>query len=442
MSRLGTSSSEDSICRYYNQDDIPKVLSRIYSTQANASAYADICVGISEYFAILLDLLNAERVDSMRDTLANKDGVACCFANTLPRTINILNISADNSVNNIMASRLKHSVAKDDRPEGPCSPSVIGTVDISDAQINLMGNHDVCVNKIPANIDEILGLLNNENTTNGIVVRTDSKVLSSKGFGSVVTDLSSSNPAMCTEKSILLSNFAFSSGNGSEICKEDADSSIHSIKNCSGGASYESRHLLNIHDATNKNTNNRVSTVSFKPQAYINQYIQGDIAASAAATLAVLLTKDGTMAGVNGFSNQRKIVATTIALQMKAFSAAVMNFLWPCAEKKLMDVPRERCGWCIACKGPATNKKGCLLNLAASNAIKGPTRNSNLRASKHHESHLPVITAQLLIMEESLRGLMVGPFLDGHSNQWCRQVREASNCNLLKSLILQVSFSC
>ncbi|XP_020578948.1 DDT domain-containing protein PTM-like isoform X2 [Phalaenopsis equestris] len=415
---------------YYNQDDIPKVLSVISTTQANALDYVDISIGIAEYFEVPMGFLSAERVDYSGDTPANKDDTVC-YSNTLPRTMKTLNNSGENSVSNIMAQKLKHSVAKNDVTDDPTSPSVVGQVDISGALITLMESHDVCANKLLTTPDEILVFSNNENPTNGIVLRTDPKVLISKpierrekpGFGSVVTDLSYSNPAMPTEKSNIVSNFAFSSGNGSDICKEDAYSSIYSTKNGSAGMCYESRH---------KNSNDRASAVpvSFKPLSYINQYIQGDIAASAAATLAVLLMNDSKVAGVNGSSNQRKFVAATIAVQMKAFSVAVMNFLWPCAG--------ERCGWCIACKGPTTNKKGCLLNLAASNAIKGPTRNGNLRASKHHESHLPVIAAHLLIMEESLRGLMVGPFLDECSNQWRMQVREASSCSFLKSLILQL----
>ncbi|KAI0504008.1 hypothetical protein KFK09_014955 [Dendrobium nobile] len=445
---LGTSLNEDAISRYYKQDDIPKVLGVISSTQANGLAYVDIIIGISEYFEIPKVSFISEIIDSMRNTLVNKDGAVCYLANTPSRTTNILNNSGDKSMSNIVASNSKHGVALDDGTEGPVSLSVMGQFGISDAQRNLREIHDVCAKKVLATPHEILVPLNSKNPTNGKVICSDPKVILSKqiesreklSFGSVVTDLSYSNPAMPTEKSILLSNFAFSSGNGSDICKEDTDSSIFSTKNGSAGACYESRHLLNVYDVTHKTTNDRVSTipVSFKPLSYINQYIQGDIAASAAASLAVLLTNDCKITGVHGSSNHRKVVSATTALQMKAFSVAVMNFIWPCAEKKLMDVPRERCGWCIACKGPATNKKGCLLNLAASNAIKGPTRNGNLRASKHHVSHLPVIAAQLLIMEESLQGLMIGPFLDERCNKWRKQVREASNCGFLKSLLLQL----
>ncbi|KAK8940611.1 hypothetical protein KSP39_PZI010556 [Platanthera zijinensis] len=443
---LGTSLNEGSVSRYYNQDDILKVLSVISSSPENALFYADINKSISEYFDVPTVFPKLEKSDSMRNGLNDKDGVIRSIDNTLSRMAsNILSNSGDNSVSNIMTRNSKHDVAKDDGTEDAPSPSIMDLTRISDAQTIFKDNHDMCPTNIPVIAGDIFVSLNNGNPTSAII---DPKIFLPKeidmrvkhGFGSVVTDLSCSNLEIAVAKSIFVNNFSSSSGNGSEICKEEADNSIYSTKNGSAGACYEIIDPLNKCDMARNNAKERGSaaTAPFKPQAYINQYAQGDIAASAAASLAVLSTKDSKFTGVNGSCNQRKILSANIALQLKAFSVAVMNFLWPWAEKKLTDIPRERCGWCIACKSLTTSKKGCLLNLAASNAIKGPIRYSNLRASKHHENHLPVIATQLMVMEESLRGLMVGEFLDARNDKWRKQVRQASSCGNLKSLVLQL----
>ncbi|CAN4119451.1 unnamed protein product [Withania somnifera] len=47
--------------------------------------------------------------------------------------------------------------------------------------------------------------------------------------------------------------------------------------------------------------------------------------------------------------NRRKRMSASFLLQAKAFSSVAMRF-WPNMEKKLVEVPRERCSWCLSCK--------------------------------------------------------------------------------------------
>ncbi|KAJ4979942.1 hypothetical protein NE237_010722 [Protea cynaroides] len=179
---------------------------------------------------------------------------------------------------------------------------------------------------------------------------------------------------------------------------------------------------------------------NFKPQTYVNQYILGDVAASAAANLAVLSSEESRVSESNTLSNRRKVMSANVSLQMKAFSSAVFRFFWPNSEKKLMEVPRERCGWCFSCKAAITCKKGCLLNLAASNASRGPVRiPGGIRPVKNGDENLPGIAAYILYMEESLRGLTVGPFLNAsYRRQWRKQVERAATCTALKPLLLEL----
>ena len=92
-------------------------------------------------------------------------------------------------------------------------------------------------------------------------------------------------------------------------------------------------------------TNRLVYKASFKPNAYINL---GDIAASAAANLASISVEDNRL--VNKWGSSKNTLSATISEQVKIFSKAVVQFCWPSNNKKSMEPPKERCGWCASCK--------------------------------------------------------------------------------------------
>ncbi|KAG6528503.1 hypothetical protein ZIOFF_010678 [Zingiber officinale] len=228
------------------------------------------------------------------------------------------------------------------------------------------------------------------------------------------------------------------STNESLTSRGDSGTSHVFNKGYAVGLSDGSRYGIQI-----RNEKTRNGRTSFNPQVYGNQYIHGDVAASAAANLVVLSTEEKRFSETHVSSNSRKTPAAIISLQMKAFTEATMYFLWPSFEKKLLDVPRERCGWCIACKGSITNRKGCFLNLAAANALKGSARNNTgFRPTKHCETHFPTIAAYVANIEETLHGLIDGALLDANYNlQWRRKIREASSCRVLKILLLELEQS-
>lgn len=179
---------------------------------------------------------------------------------------------------------------------------------------------------------------------------------------------------------------------------------------------------------------------SFKPQGYINSYLHGDFAASAAASLAVLSSEEIQGSETRVADNRRKQMSASFLLQAKAFSSVAMRFFWPNTEKKLVEVPRERCSWCLSCKAPVASKRGCLLNAAASNAIKGAVKIlSGLRPAKGGEGSLPGISTYIMLMEESLTGLIGGPFQStAFRNQWRKQAEQATSCGVIKSLLLEL----
>ncbi|GJM88016.1 hypothetical protein PR202_ga04032 [Eleusine coracana subsp. coracana] len=173
----------------------------------------------------------------------------------------------------------------------------------------------------------------------------------------------------------------------------------------------------------------------------MNLYTHGNIAASAAANLAIITSEEGKVPSSQLATNARKRMAADNALQLKAFSSAAAQFVWPSTEKKLMEVPRDRCGWCLACRSSATgNKKACFLNMATANAAKGSARVlSIMHVVKNSDSHFTSIVAYLANMEESLRGLLVGSLQDMQQKlRWHKQLQEASNCRTIIPLLLEL----
>lgn len=178
----------------------------------------------------------------------------------------------------------------------------------------------------------------------------------------------------------------------------------------------------------------------YKPQAYLNHYMHGDFAASAAAKLAVLSSEESRLSEAHASDNYKKVTSAN-NLQARAFSLTASRFFWPSSEKKLVEVPRERCGWCLSCKAAVSSKRGCMLNHAALSATKCAMKIlANLRPIKSGEGNLASIATYILYIEECLCGLIVGPFLNAnYRKQWRKRVEQASTFSEVKSLLLVVS---
>ncbi|CAH8387931.1 unnamed protein product [Eruca vesicaria subsp. sativa] len=178
--------------------------------------------------------------------------------------------------------------------------------------------------------------------------------------------------------------------------------------------------------------------LTFKPHAYINHYTNGEIAASAATTLAVLLSEETHEPDQHKFSNAKKAASSNILLQVKAFSLVASSFFWPSPDKK--EITRERCGWCHSCKLTSASRRGCMLNAAVTGATKSAVKIfSGLFPLKNGEEVLSSIAAYILYLEESLHGLIVGPFLsESLRKHWRKKIEEASTCKAMKALLLEL----
>ncbi|GAU22988.1 hypothetical protein TSUD_98160 [Trifolium subterraneum] len=122
-------------------------------------------------------------------------------------------------------------------------------------------------------------------------------------------------------------------------------------------------------------------------------------------------------------------------------SQLTSRFFWPSSEKKPVEVPRERCGWCISCKANVASKRGCMLNHALISATKSAMKIlpkfSPLRSGDG--SFPSTIATYILYIEKCLHGLVVGPFINAsYRNNWRKQVEQATTLGALKPLLLKL----
>ncbi|KAI5079854.1 hypothetical protein GOP47_0005333 [Adiantum capillus-veneris] len=158
---------------------------------------------------------------------------------------------------------------------------------------------------------------------------------------------------------------------------------------------------------------------------YFNCYSLGDVAATAAANLALKIAR-------------RRARINPVKEQLAAFCKSFVLFYWPSSNNRLMELSKEKCGWCFCCSHSGT-KKGCLLNLASRRRTTGTACISNVVGHLRFESgHLSTVACYLLHIENSLKALLLGPWQDaGFRIQWRRVVQQAEVVNELKIPFLQ-----
>ncbi|XP_068659314.1 DDT domain-containing protein PTM-like [Aristolochia californica] len=393
---LDSLKNADQFCKYYCQSHVMNVLQLLCSSEQYASSYSEICKGISQYWDISEEKIFQhlkKRETCMLHDRENPKGFT--------------------SINETKACTV--DVKEEDHVSNNCGTNV----DNGKLSIQESACHGVAASEPSHIFGEFNPLDCKKNDTlehinEQIFSMANAKVHEQCGTESAesfILPLESAdvNPLITGERSNLL-----------EIAsREDADSGRFK-----------------------ENMIGKIITfgVSFKPLSYINRYILGDFAASAAANLAILTLEKGKSTEFDVSSNPKKVTSENVSLQVKAFAEASLPFLWPSSERKLIEVPRERCGWCLACKAPPSRKMGCLLNLAASNALRGAARAvGGLRALKNVVIPVPVIAAYILNMEEGLRGLIAGPFsIESYRTQWRKQLEMASTCRSLKYFLLEL----
>ncbi|XVF05256.1 hypothetical protein REPUB_Repub05bG0155900 [Reevesia pubescens] len=408
-----------SYLRYYNLNDIPKVLKVLSLSIQHKTLYFDICKAIIHYWNI------PENIFSPLETCGN-----------------VTNIKEDAkfSTGSLLLS-------------GKESHKFLDSVDAENASSFSGSNVDNVGVSFPDTFVDAMnqtgpsGSLRNGGTVGGKDHTPMNKKLSKQVYiESAMSAASVSQQATSdvthqslVDRSSLIDHTSCTIGNSCDSNGGPANG-IYSQANMFCQIKV-GNHVGFGRDARNSAIDYAYMGFSFKPHAYVNHYSHGHFAATAVAKLAVLSSEESQVSEVNKSGSAKKVTSTSnIFLQVKAFSSTASRFFWPSAEKKLLDVPRERCGWCHSCKAPSSSRRGCMLNSAVSTATKSANKIlSGLPLLKNVEGNLPSIATYILCMEESLGGLIAGSFLSpDYRKQWRRKMEEASTCNAIKVLLLDL----
>lgn len=411
---LKASINSEVCLKYYHRHDIPRVLQALHSKVEHVTIYSNICQGILQYWEMPEDILPRNRTSETDIQLADHKESSVCATHLassvdklVPESLEVENTGSCETISsgNLVVSSLKISF-QDPMPSG----------NFMDTELppDLQGN-SVTARK------QSNSLLKPRMTepaifTGSVGQAADCFELSQQSTSSI-SEVVSHGIINCREpvsgtlvhSKVSLPCEKLKDGVDTESCRSSLESFLYTGS-------------------------------SFKMQGYINYYLHGEFAASAAANLAVLSSEESQVPESRSLDNHKKVMSASVSLQVKAFSSAAMRFFWPITEKKLLEVPRERCSWCFCCKAQVTSKRGCLLNAAASNTTKGALKAlTGLRSVKNGEGSLPGISAYVLFMEESLGGLIVGPFLnDTFRKRWHKQIEQATNYNAVKILMLEL----
>ncbi|KAI4334293.1 hypothetical protein L6164_019003 [Bauhinia variegata] len=371
--------------RYYNQNDIPKVLQVLCASPEHVPLYYNICKAVLQYWNI------PESVLPLTDTTG--------------ADLNSANTEEDAKFSSLLLPSLGEEECKD--------------VNLIKAECTVSTMDETHSNNMAPSLDASFP------TTERRAPVSHQGELSAMNYQSYVDRLTAADPATCT---FVSSRFSYSQNANDMRLPMNSSSQIKEGNRAGSGKSEHNVTSDFIYMGS-----------SYKPQAYINYYMHGDFAASAAAKLAVLSSENSRSEGLVS-ENLKKVTSGNTFLQAKAFSLTASRFFWPSSEKKLVEVPRERCGWCLSCKAPPSSKRGCMLNHAAISATKIATKIlAGFCPVRSGWGILSSIATYIIYMEESLRGLVVGPFESiNYRKQWRKQVEQARTFRAIKPLLVEL----
>ncbi|KAF2287418.1 hypothetical protein GH714_039857 [Hevea brasiliensis] len=163
---------------------------------------------------------------------------------------------------------------------------------------------------------------------------------------------------------------------------------------------------------------------------YMNYYSFGRIASSVGEEL-MRKSSDKTI------EDSIKTDEEIISAQMKIISKKTAKFCWSNIPRLNVGVLKEKCGWCFTCR-ISSDELGCLFNMSLGPVQKGPVDDvAGLQSRRNKKGHLTDIISHILLIEDRLQGLLLGPWLNPHySRLWRRSVLKASDLASTKHLLL------
>ncbi|CAN1252578.1 DDT domain-containing protein PTM [Linum perenne] len=386
--------------RYYGQKDIPKVLHSLCASEQHRPIYMEICKLIAQYWDIPeIPFCSAEGMGKDLNTALVKENV------------NILTASTP-------AWGISQRVPDVTKADNPLSSNGKASENISVSCVDTLG--ETAIPSLSSIGTTRTADLDRESTKLPEQIKVEGAI---SGMQADQSGLTHQSPT-CNSANSNSSHVGLASGTAlpAIMSSQRKDASLV-------GPVKLRRYL---------GENPVYVGASFKPKAYINHYAHGDFSASAAAALAVLSSEDAR--GPGAHRSKTKKANHDISVQMKAFSKVASRFFWPSSERKLIEVPRERCGWCHSCKVVTSSKRGCMLNSAGLILTKGALKViGNLRPTLTGDGSLPSISTYIMYVGVTLSGLTTGPFLSAsYKKQWLKRVEDASSCSTLKGLLLEL----
>lgn len=185
-----------------------------------------------------------------------------------------------------------------------------------------------------------------------------------------------------------------------------------------------------LSSATNKT---RDSSQVDSPTSYMNYYCFAQAASSVADELMPKSMEKLHM-------DSTKSVEEIISMQLMAISKKYTKFCWPNIPNINVHVQNENCGWCYSCKAPEDGRD-CLLKMNDAGPVQEGSKNEvvDLQPKRNRKGHLVSVINHILCIEDRLRGLLLGPWLNPHfSKHWRKSVLKAPDVASVKKPLLTV----
>ncbi|KNA22597.1 hypothetical protein SOVF_030890 [Spinacia oleracea] len=163
---------------------------------------------------------------------------------------------------------------------------------------------------------------------------------------------------------------------------------------------------------------------------YLNSY---SFARTASSVVEELLRKPSSKVNIDATKTEEQI----ISIQLKFILQKSTKSCWTTIQDLNKKRRVEKCGWCYCCRFPVEGR-GCLFSDQNRNSVSDALRveiEGVLKSNK--KGHLVDVICYILFMEERLRGLLSGPWLQPqYSELWRQSVLKASDVSLLKLPLL------
>ena len=165
---------------------------------------------------------------------------------------------------------------------------------------------------------------------------------------------------------------------------------------------------------------------------YINYY---SFARTASLIAQELMCKSPEKINKNIAMSEEDIISDQAKVIMKKST----DFCWPSIQNLNAAAQKEKCGWCFSCK-VANDDRDCLFNSVMKPVWEvSESTFVGLQPRKIKNGHLRDIICHILSLEDRLRGLLLGPWLNSHqTNLWHKDVMKTSDLLPVKRLLLLV----